>query len=184
MGRTSYTTLKERAEPAAGVAVAEAPDDEVEISMDEQRRLAAQIRQNEIARLAQEAQEAKAIHAERGEVFIARAIDPHAGRLMSITSSWEPVTPSLCTEQGQYGGGCGWDAAKARGFKGGWDSIPENMTFDGKPVREIVLKDLEQHKALRHVTSGPAHIRTPEQIRKAREQRQVPDTFIENPRLG
>lgn len=184
MGRTSYTTLKERAESAAGVAVAEAPKGATEISMDEQKRLAAQIVQDERAKLAQEAQEAKAAHAERGEVFIARAIDPQAGRLMSITSSWEPVTPSLCTEQGQYGGGCGWDAAKARGFKNGWDSIPENMVFDGKPVREIVLKDLEHHKALKHVTSGGvAHVRTPEQMRKAREQRPVPDTFIENPRL-
>lgn len=181
MARVSYTTLKERADASASVT--EAPTDEVEISMEERRKLAAQIAHAERARLAQEANKARDEHIERGECFIARAIDPHAGRLMTITSSWEPITPSLCTEQGNYGGGCGWDAAKMHGFTGGWDTIPENMTFNGQLVRDYVLEKLEQHKALRHVTNGPTHVRTPEQIRKAREQRPVPDTFIENPRL-
>lgn len=177
MGRISYTTQKERADAAAGVAVAEAEVTEADV--------AALALSDERKRLADAAENEKRQHAERGEVFIARAIDPHAGRLMSITSSWEPITPSLCTEMGKYGGGCGWDAAKACGFKGGWDSIREGVVIPktGKPAREHVLEQLRQHKAVAHPASGPAHIRTREQATAARAERALPEGFIENPRL-
>lgn len=180
MGRTSYTTLKERAEAAAGVAVAEGPQGAVTLEDATSFAEAA-----ERKRFADAAKEEQLKHLERGEVFIARAIDPHEGRLMSITSGWVPITPSLCTEMGKYGGGCGWDAAVKCGFKGGWDSIHENMVMpkSGLPARQHVLEILRQHKATQHVGSGPAHIRTPEQARAARAVRALPETFIENPRL-
>lgn len=175
MGQTSYTTLKARRDAAAGVAVAEATVDDITALAvsDERKQLAAQ------------ADDEKLKHLERGEVFISRAIDPHVGRLMSITSSWEPVTPSLCTEMGKYGGGCGWDAAVKCGFKGGWDSIRESMVMpkSGKPAREHVLEVLRQHKAVAHPSAGPAHIRTREQAVAARAERALPETFIENPVL-
>lgn len=180
MGRISYTTLKERAETAASVAVAQAPEGIV--TLEDVAELAAS---DERKRLANEAEKEQLKHLERGEVFIARAIDAHEGRLMSITSSWVPITPSLCTEMGKYGGGCGYDAAVKCGFKGGWDAIRENMVMpkSGLPAREHVLEILRQHKATQHVTSGPAHVRTREQAIAARATRAVPETFIENPRL-
>lgn len=175
MGRTSYTTLKERADAAVGVAVAEMTEADV----------AAFAVSAERKQLAAEAEDEKLKHLERGEVFIARAIDPHVGRLMSITSSWEPITPSLCTEMGKYGGGCGYDAAVKCGFKGGWDSIHPSaiMPKTGKPARDHVLEILRQHKAVAHPAAGPAHIRTREQAKAARAERALPETFVENPRL-
>jgi len=180
MAKVSYTTLKARADAASGVAVAEAP--EGVITEEEVAELAAREERKQVVAQLEEEQ---LKHLERGEVFVARAIDPHEGRLMSITSGWVPITPSLCTEMGKYGGGCGYDAAVKCGFKGGWDSIPENsvMPKSGLPVREHVLDILRQHKATQHVSSGPAHVRTPEQARAARAVRPVPETFIENPRL-
>lgn len=178
MGKISYTTLKERA--AAGVAVAEAPEGIV--TLEDVAALAAS---DERKQAATQAEEEQFKHLERGEVFVARAIDPHEGRLMSISSGWVPVTPSLCTEMGKYGGGCGYDAAVKCGFKGGWDSIRENMVMpkSGLPARQHVLEILRQHKATQHVASGSAHVRTREQAIAARAVRPVPETFIENPRL-
>ena len=181
MGRTSYTTLKERADAAAGVAVAEAPE-----SVTTLEDIAAFAARDERKRLADEAESEQLKHLERGEVFISRAIDPHEGRLMSITSAWVPITPSLCTEVGSYGGGCGYDAAVECGFKGGWDSIRENMVMpkSGLSARQHVLEILRQHKAKRHIASGQAaHVRTREEAIAARARREVPETFIENPRL-
>jgi hypothetical protein len=185
MAKISYTTLKERATAAASVAVVEAPVD-VELTLDEQAKLAAQIERHENAKLAEAAEAEKAAHAERGEVWISRVIDPHEPpRLQTITGAWEPITPSLCTESALHGrgGGCGWDAAREMGFKGGWDSIPEDLMYGDITVRELALEKLRQHQSIKHVTSGPAHIRTPEQAKAVRAQRPLPEGFIENPRL-
>lgn len=184
MGRTSYTTLKERAD-AAATASAQA----VELTpQEEQRRIAALIADRERAKLAEEAAAAKSYHAERGEIHIKKVIDAHEGRLATVTSFWTTITPSMCAENAThgYGGGCGWDAAKARGFKNGWDSIPEDMVlpWNGKTARQDVEELLAQHKAIEHPTSGGvSHIRTPEQARAAHANRPVPETFVENPRL-
>lgn len=179
MGRTSYTTLKERADAAQAVELT---------PQEEQRRIAALIADRERAALAQEAAEAKAYHADRGEIHIKKVIDPHEGRLASVTSFWTTLTPSMCGENANhgYGGGCGWDAAKEIGFKNGWDSIPEDMVlpWNGKAARQHAQEVLAQHRAIAHPTAGTVgHIRTPEQARAAHANRPVPDTFIENPRL-
>lgn len=156
---------------------------------EEQRRIAALIADRERAELAKEAAAAKAYHAERGEIHIKKVIDPHEGRLASVTSSWMALTPSMCSENAThgYGGGCGWDAAKEIGFKNGFDSIPEDMTlpWNGKTARQHALEVLAQHKAIAHPTSGSVgHIRTPEQAREVRANRPLPETFVENPRLA
>lgn len=184
MGRTSYTTLKERAEAAAGVAVAVEPHG-VEVTDDEQRHVAAVVEDYHMRQLAKEADAIKMQHHERGEAHVTRVIDPHEGRLASVTSSWVPITPSMCTESALHGrgGACGWDAAKELGFSAGWDSIPEDLRYGDVLMRDYALEKLRQHKSIRHVTSGPAHIRTPEQARAARANRPLPETFIENPRL-
>lgn len=147
---------------------------------EEQQRISALLADREAAKLAKEASEAKAIHAERGEIWIEKVIDPHEGRLATVTGSWQPLTPSMCTEPR-----CGYDAAKERGFTNGYDSIPEDLVYpwNNKPARQDAEELLAQHKAVRHATSGPAHIRTPEQARAARAQRPLPEGFIENPRL-
>lgn len=188
MPKVSYTTLKERADAAAqsaGVTVTEAPEIDLEITLDEQEQVAAQIERLEMARLAEAAEEAKAEHALRGEVYIARVIDPHERKLATVVGSWEPITPSLCTESAThgYGGACGFDAAKACGFKRGWDDITEDMKFGGQPMRDFVLEKLQQHKSIKHVTSGPTHIRNPEQMKQVRANRPLPEGFIANPRL-
>jgi hypothetical protein len=155
--------------------------------VDEQKRVAALIANREMAKLAQEANETKSGHFERGEMWVSRVIDPHEGKLATITGSWEPITESMCVEAGPRGGGCGWDAAKAVGFKDGWDSIPEDLVlpWNGKTMRAHVLEKLAQHKAIEHPTAGtPGHIRSREQAIAARANRQVPETFIENPRLA
>jgi hypothetical protein len=182
----SYTTLKARKDAAAAaVTVTEAPGADIEITFDEQRQVAAQVERMEMAALAKLADEEKAAHAERGEVYIAKVIDPHERKLATVVGSWEPITPSLCIEAAShgYGGGCGWDAAKEVGFKSGWDSIPEDMRFGTQSMREFVLEKLAQHKSIKHVTSGPTHIRTPERAKAERAKRPLPEGFVENPRL-
>lgn len=156
------------------------------VPVDEQQRIGALIANREVARLAQEMSAAKDTHFERGEMWVSRVIDPHEGKLATITGSWEPITESMCTETGPRGGGCGWDAAKEVGFKDGWDSIPEDLVlpWNGKAARAHVLEKLAQHKAIAHPTAGtPQHIRTRNQAIAARANRPLPETFVENPRL-
>jgi hypothetical protein len=51
-------------------------------------------------------------------------------------------------------------------------------------ARAYVLEILRQHKAKHHVMGAQSpHIRTREQAVAARAQREVPDTFVRNPRL-
>ena len=189
MGRTSYSTLKARADAvqlAGGVTVREVEDiPQAAGPVDDQERLNALIANEEMKKLAAIAEATRGSRFERGEMCIFRVIDPHEGKLATITSSWEPITESMCTEAGDRGGGCGWDAAKAVGFKDGWDSIPEDMMLSWKGVsaRAHVLEKLAQHKAVAHPTAGPKHIRTPDQAIAARANRPLPETFVENPRL-
>ncbi len=147
---------------------------------EEQQRIATLIAEREMARLAAEANDAKTIHAERGEKWIERVIDPHEGRLATITGSWEPLTPSLCQEPR-----CPYDAAKEMGFKDGYDSIPEDLVlpWNGKTARQHAEAVLAQHVAIKHPTGAATHIRTPEQTRAARANRPLPEGFISNPRL-
>lgn len=148
---------------------------------EEQRRIARLIAEREMAKLAEDANALKQQRVERGEIWVSKVIDPHEGRLATVTGSWQPLTPSLCREPN-----CGYDAAKETGFKDGWDSIPEDMVlpWNGRTAREHVEVTLAQHSAIAHPTGGaPSHIRTPEQARAARANRPLPETFIENPRL-
>jgi hypothetical protein len=152
------------------------------LSADEQARIAQQVARLEMQRMAAEAEEAAALHVQRGEILIEKVIDPHAGRLATVHSYWAPLTPSMCTHPK-----CGWDAAAAVGFKLGWDSIPEDMGFDKThTMREFVLEKLEQHKSIKHPMSGaPTHIRTAEQMKERAANRQyaIPEGFVSNPRL-
>ena len=179
MSKVSYTTLKERKD-AAAVAVAITPEEE-------QRRIAALIADRERAKLAEEAEATRDYHAQRGEVHIKTVIDPHEGPRATVTSSWVSLTPSMCAESAAHGrgGGCGWDGAKEIGFPNGWDSIPEDMVLEWKGItaRQHAQNVLAQHKAVAHTTSGPTHVRTPEQTRAAHANRPLPETFVENPRL-
>lgn len=187
MGRVSYTTLKERRDVAEGVTIAEVEElPQAVAPVDEKQRIAALIANREMSQLAQEMGEVKAEHFRRGEMWVSRVIDPHEGKLATVTGSWEPITESMCTEAGPRGGGCGWDAAKEVGFKDGWDSIPEDMVLPwrNQTMREFVLEKLAQHKALAHPTAGtPSHIRSRDQAIAARANRPIPETFVENPRL-
>lgn len=147
---------------------------------EEQRRIAMLIADREQQRLAEEARAANLERVERGQKLVRRVIDPHEGRLATVTSSWEPLTPSMCLDAD-----CSYDAAKERGFVNGYDSIPEDMVlpWNGKTARQDAEDLLAQHTAIAHSTAGPAHIRTPEQVRALRAQRPVPETFVTNPRL-
>lgn len=117
-------------------------------------------------------------HAERGEVLTEKVIDPHEGRLATVITFWEPLTPSRCDYPK-----CSFDAAKAIGFAKGWDSINEAMYVGKTSVRDFALEKLAQHKAIKHMIGAPSHIRTAEEAREARSKVPVPTTFIENPRL-
>lgn len=153
----------------------------VELSPEEEaQRIHALIHEREMAALAAEAEAKKSIHAERGEKWVRRVIDPHEGRLATVTGSWEPITPSLCLEPD-----CSYDAAKELGFKNGYDAIPEDLVlpWNGKTARVHAEEVLRQHLAIKHPTGGPAHIRTPEQARAARANRPLPEGFVTNPRL-
>jgi hypothetical protein len=173
----SYVEQKRRKDAAA---IAPTPEEE-------QARID-QIRKDHENKL--RAEEADALRRERearGVVFIKRVIDPHERpNIQTVTSSWEPLTPSMCTEDALHGkgGACGLDVAKERGFKTGWDEVPEDMMYGDMTMRERLLLDLRQHKSTRHaVSAGNANVRTAEQMRAARAQRPLPEGFIENPRL-
>jgi hypothetical protein len=147
---------------------------------EEGQRIAALIADREQARLAAEANAVKQERAERGQKLVRRVIDPHEGRLATVTSSWETLTPSMCLDAD-----CNYDAAKERGWKNGYDSIPEDLVlpWNNKSARQDAEDLLAQHVAIAHSSAGPAHIRTPEQVRAIRAQRPVPETFVTNPRL-
>jgi len=152
------------------------------LSQDEQARMA-QIHM-EIAQNAQLA-EAKYLADSKdrtNQILVHRVIDPHEPvRLQTVIHQWVNITPSICCEPD-----CGYDAAKAHGFVNGWDAIPPVMQYDSKrTVRQFVLETLGKHKAIRHQTVEPKHIRTAVQAKKAKEQRQhqIPGGFITNPNL-
>lgn len=167
-------------EEAAKVAV-----DQSVLSEEEQSLIAQQIAHEEMKRLAQEEMAAASARAERGEVHRMKTIDAHEGKLATVTSlGWAPMTPSMCTADPN----CCFDAAEALGFKGGWESIPITMLSPinhQQLMRDFAVEKLELHKALRHASAGPSHVRTAEQAKAARRasQHPLPEGFIINPRL-
>lgn len=172
MAKVSYTTLKARADAQS-----------VELTPEEeQQRLSQLVADYEQTKAAKAAREETAAHFERGQIHRMKCVDPHAGKLATwVSLGWVDQTPSMCDADQK----CCYDGAEAIGFKGGYDSIPEDLVlpWNGKTARQHAEEVLAQHKALRHATAGPAHVRTPEQARAARAERPMPDTFIENPRL-
>lgn len=149
-----------------------------EIPVIEQVDLSLAIANELLEKQSQNALEEAKNHKERGEILTEVVIDPHEGRLATIISYWETLTPSRCDYPR-----CSFDAAKAIGFKDGWDSIDELMYVGKTNVRDFAIEKLAQHKAIKHSIEAPKHIRTAEEARAARGKIPAPDTFIENPRL-
>ena len=174
MGKTSYTTLKERADAEAKVA---------ELSLEEEqarmKRLMADYIQGQEAKAAREV---TVTHIDRGQIHRSKVIDPQEGRLATITPiGWVTLTPSMCQADPR----CSFDGAEATGWVNGYDSIPEDLIlpWNGKTARWHAENTLARHIAVKHSTTGPSHVRTPEQVKVARDERLLPETFIENPRL-
>ena len=174
MAKTSYTTLKERADAEAKVA---------ELSLEEEQERMKRVMADYLqAQEAKAAREVKISHIDRGQIHRSKVIDPQEGRLATVTPiGWVTLTPSMCQADPR----CSFDAAEAIGWKDGYDSIPEDLVlpWNGKTARAFAEETLARHLSLRHSTTGPAHIRTPEQVKVARDERLLPDTFVENPRL-
>lgn len=174
MAKPSYTTLKERADAEAKAT---------ELSLEEeqqrmQRLLADHLQQQE----AEAARKVKVSHIDRGQIHRSKVIDPQEGRLATVTPiGWVTLTPSMCQADPR----CSFDGAEAAGWVNGYDSIPEDMIlpWNGMTARGHAENVLARHIALKHSTTGPAHVRTPEQVKVARDERLLPETFIENPRL-
>ncbi len=174
MGKTSYSTLKERADAEAKV---------VELSLEEEqqrtKKLMADYLQEQEAKAAREV---KVSHIDRGQIHRSKVIDPQEGRLATTTPiGWVTLTPSMCQADPR----CSFDGAEATGWPNGYDSIPEDLIlpWNGKTARWHAENTLARHLAVKHSTTGPAHVRTPEQVKIARDERLLPETFVENPRL-
>lgn len=174
MPKVSYTTLKERsdAEQAA-----------IELSLEEeQQRMKRVISDYVQEQEAKAAREVKVGHLDRGQIHRSKVIDPQEGRLATVTPiGWVTLTPSMCQADPK----CSFDGAEAIGWKDGYDAIPEDLVlpWNGKTARGFAEETLARHIAVKHSTTGPAHVRTPEQVKIARDERLLPETFIENPRL-
>ena len=174
MAKTSYTTLKERADAEAA---------EIQLSLEEEqqrtKKLMADYLQEQEAKAAREV---KISHIDRGQIHRSKVIDPQEGRLATVTPiGWVTLTPSMCQADPR----CSFDGAEATGWANGYDSIPEDLIlpWNGKTARWHAENTLARHIAVKHSTTGPAHVRTPEQVKVARDERLLPETFIENPRL-
>lgn len=173
--------MAKRTTDQAAAAIAAIEGDIALLTEEEQLALSRQRQRLEMDRAAEAAEEAAALHLERGEILVEKVIDPHEGRLATVSAYWKPVTPSLCLEPK-----CGYDAAEAVGFAEGWDSIPEDMPFDQtQSMREFVATILERHKSIRHPSSAPKHIRTAEQAMAARRAQRYarPEGFVTNPKI-
>src|SRR5262247_3721707 len=174
MAKPSYTTLKERADAEAV---------EIQLSLEEEqarmKKLMADYAQGQEA---EAARKVKITHIDRGQIHRSKVIDPQEGRLATTTPvGWVTLTPSMCQADPR----CSYDAAEEIGWANGYDSIPEDLVlpWNGKTARGFAEETLARHLALRHATTGPSHVRTPEQVKVARDERLLPETFIENPRL-
>jgi hypothetical protein len=174
MGKTSYTTLKERADAEAKVQ---------ELSLEEeQQRMQRLLADHLQAQEAKAAREVTVSHIDRGQIHRSKVIDPQAGRLQTITPiGWVTLTPSMCQADPR----CSFDGAEATGWPNGYDSIPEDLIlpWNGKTARWHAENTLARHLAVKHSTAGPSHVRSPEDVKVARDERALPETFVENPRL-
>jgi len=155
----------------------------LELSLEEEqqrmKRLMSDYLQEQEARAAREV---KVTHIDRGQIHRSKVIDPQEGRLATTTPiGWVDLTPSMCQADPR----CSFDGAEATGWVNGYDSIPEDLIlpWNGKTARWHAENTLARHIAVKHSTTGPAHVRTPEQVKVARDERLLPETFIENPRL-
>jgi hypothetical protein len=174
MAKPSYVTLKERADAEAAA---------IELSLEEeQQRMKKLLADHLQEKEAKAAREVKVSHIDRGQIHRSKVIDPQEGRLATVTPiGWVTLTPSMCQADPR----CSFDGAEAIGWPNGYDSIPEDLIlpWNGKTARWYAENTLERHIVLRHATTGPSHVRTPEQVKVAQNERLLPDTFIENPRL-
>src|SRR5262245_39332723 len=179
MGRVSYTTLKEREEAEMAAAAANKPEFTPEEELALMKKAQADYMQSQEAKAAREV---TISHTDRGQIHRSKVIDPQEGRLATVTPiGWVQLTPSMCTVDPR----CSFDGAEATGWPNGYDSIPEDLVlpWNGKTARWHAENTLARHIAVKHSTTGPAHVRTPEQVKVARDERLLPETFIENPRL-
>ncbi len=131
---------------------------------------------------AEAARKVKVSHIDRGQIHRSKVIDPQEGRLATVTPiGWVDLTPSMCQADPR----CSFDGAEATGWPNGYDSIPEDLVlpWNGQTARWFAENTLARHISVKHSTTGPAHVRTPEQVKVARNERLLPETFIENPRL-
>jgi hypothetical protein len=85
------------------------------------------------------------------------------------------LTPSMCKERG-----CGFDAAVAAQFIGGWNDVRLNkdqMLPHGKTIGQAILDILKKHQSTQHLVIDD-HILSDEQVKRNKGWSGVSDHFL------